>query len=336
MTELLIAALVMLLLWTFWSGFTDASNSITTIVSTGVLKPLQAVTLASLGNLMGIFLGEAVATTVGKGIIRTEIVSGMLVITALLGGMIWDVFTYYKGLPISETQVLVGALIGSGIAVGGFEVVEFGSVVRRIVVPMASAPIIAFLSAVSFVALLVRIFWRMAKEHVNKYFGRLQILSSLFFSVTHGANDAMKTAGVMAALLVYYRAQADFAVPLWAILISLAALASGTFFGGWRIVKTMGFRLTRLQPWQGFCAETAAALVVGIASRIGFPLSTSQTVSGSIMGVGVTTGSHHVRWRVARHVFLAWVLTIPMSALSAYLVTKLAMLIVGLEAPLSS
>ncbi len=319
--DIFVITIILLILWTFWSGFTDASNSITTVVATRVLTPLKAVCLASIGNFLGILLGSAVAVTMGKGIVDPKIVSGELVIAALIGGMLWDVITYIKGLPISESQVLVGSLIGAGIASSGLKIVFFGSLATKVLIPMTLAPIAAFIFSLFFVGGLVRIFRGFTAAIINRVFGKLQILSSLFFSISHGSNDAMKTAGVIFALMIFYnKISPEAAIPLWIKLVSVLALSLGTFFGGWRVVKTMGFKLTRLKPWQGFSAETGAAIVVGTASQLGFPLSTTQTVSGSIMGVGFAKGSYSVRKKVALNVFLAWILTIPMSALFSFLV----------------
>ncbi len=328
MIDLFIISLFMILLWTFWSGFTDASNSITTIVSTRVLKPISAVGLAAAGNLVGgVLLGDAVAKTMGAGVIDSEIVSAELIVGALIGGMIWDVFTYYRGYPISESQVLVGSLMGAGIAAAGLDVVHFESIISKIVIPMLSSPIIAFFFSIIFSSLLIRVFWKSLRNKVNMYFGRLQILSSFFFSLSHGANDAMKSAGILAALLSYYGLQEGFQVPIWIKLVTVGALSFGTLFGGWRIVKTMGFRLVKLDPWQGFSAETSAALVVGVASQAGFPLSTSQTVSGAIMGSGSMSPGKSIRWGVAREVIIAWLLTIPVSAIFSFIVYEFMLLL---------
>ncbi len=277
---------------------------------------------------MGIFLGQAVATTIGKGIVSADIISGELIIAAIAGGMIWDVLTWYWGLPISESQVLIGSLIGAGISAAGLSVVQFAKLFQKVLIPMASAPVIALIFSFLFSVIIIRIFRRFAASKVNKYFRRLQILSSLYFSVSHGSNDAQKTAGIVASLLVFYGVQSTFNVPIWALLASFAALSFGTLFGGWRIVKTMGFRVTRLKPWQGFTAETSGAIVVGIASLAGFPISTTQTMSGSIIGVGATRRLSAVRWGVARKIGLAWVLTIPMSALFSFLIYKIVSLII--------
>ncbi|HSB46522.1 MAG TPA: inorganic phosphate transporter [Candidatus Bilamarchaeum sp.] len=311
---LFIAAVAAVLWWTFWSGFSDASNAITTVVATRVLKPWQAVALAACGNMVGMFLGEAVATTVGKGVVDTSIVSGTLVICAIMGGMLWEYITYRRGIPISETQVLVGTVAGAGIAAGGLEVVKFDSMIGKILLPMAVAPIVAFLVVLLFVAVILRVARRVPASASNRAFKSLQVLSSAFFSVAHGANDGQKSTGILLAIFIFYGfGTGAETVPLWLKVLTFLALSLGTLFGGWRIVQKMGFKLARIKPWQGFAAETSAALVVAGASAIGFPLSTSQTVAGSIMGVSAAKGGHAINMGVAREILFGWILTIPVS-----------------------
>lgn len=315
-----IIAIGLVLWWTFWSGFSDASNAITTVVATRVLYPWQAVLLASLGNLLGLFLGEAVATTIGKGVVESGVVSSPLIIAAILGGMVWEFATYKRGIPISETQVLVGAIVGAAIAAKGVEVVKFHSIIFNILLPMALAPIIAFIAVLFFVALLLRVVQRFPVQFLNNLFRKLQLLSSAFFSISHGANDGQKSTGIIFALFLFYGFQAGAeGVPLWLKLLVFLALSLGTLFGGWKIVQTMGFKLARLQPWQGFAAETSAALVVAGASSAGFPLSTSQTVGASIMGASAAKGRHAVNLNVVREVLFGWALTIPASIILGFL-----------------
>jgi len=316
-----LVAFGLLLGWTVWSGFTDAANAISTVVGSRVLRPLSAVALATAGNLTGILFGVAVAATIGSGIVDSSLVDPRFVIAAILGGLAFDVFTYIRGLPISETQVLIGAIMGAGIAAGGLGAVKFVSALQKVLVPMALAPVIAFFAALALGLLILRWGRRSSAQKVNKVFGKAQIGSSFFFSVSHGANDAMKSAGLMWALLLTQEGitGAFPEVPLWLRVTSVVALSAGTFFGGWRIVRTMGFRVTELRPYQGFAAETGAALVVLGSSQLGFPLSTTQTVSGSIIGIGAMRRFSAVRWGVVREIVLAWALTIPASLLFAFL-----------------
>ncbi len=285
-----------------------------------VLRPLSAVAVATTGNFVGVFFGEAVARTLGEGIVPTDIVNAPFVVAIILGGFGFDVITYIRGIPISETQVLVGALIGGGIAAAGPGSVKVASTLQNVLIPMASAPIVAFFAGAFLILLILRAGRRYTGSKVNRVFGRAQIGSSFFFSVSHGANDAMKSAGLMAAL-VFTQAGATgtFEVSLELRFLAVSFLAAGTFFGGWRIVRTMGFKVTDLRPYQGFAAETGAAVVVLASSQLGFPLSTTQTVSGSIIGVGASRRFSAVRWRVVREIVLTWMLTIPASALFAFL-----------------
>ncbi|MEE9593651.1 MAG: inorganic phosphate transporter, partial [Thermoplasmata archaeon] len=311
-------------MWTFWSGFTDAANAISTVVGSRVLKPLAAVSLATTGNFVGIFFGEAVARTLGEGIIPPELITSQFVVSIIVGGLAFDVITYIRGIPISETQVLVGALIGGGIAVAGIEAVRIVSTLQRVLVPMAVAPLVAFIVGALIVLAILRTSRKRSTSRVNRVYGRAQIGSSFFFSVSHGANDAMKSAGLMAAL-VFTQAGAtgSFDVPMELRFLAVGTLAAGTFFGGWRIVRTMGFKVTDLQPYQGFAAETGAAGVVLASSQFGFPLSTTQTVSGAIIGVGTVRRFSAVRWRVVREILATWALTIPAAGLFAFISTAI-------------
>ncbi len=284
-----------------------------------MLKPLAAVALATTGNFVGVFFGEAVARTLGEGIVPPEIVTAPFVVAIIVGALGFDVYTYIRGIPISETQVLVGALIGGGIAVAGFEAVRVGSTLQKVLIPMASAPLIAFFVGAGLVLVVLHVAKRMAAARVNLVFGRAQIGSSFFFSVSHGANDAMKSAGLMAALIFAHAgATGRLEVTLEIRFLAVSFLAAGTFFGGWRIVRTMGFKVTELRPYQGFAAETGAAAVVLASSQLGFPLSTTQTVSGSIIGVGAARRFSAVRWRVVREIVFTWLITIPASAAFAF------------------
>ncbi|MFQ5553253.1 MAG: anion permease, partial [Thermoplasmata archaeon] len=289
-------------------------------------------TLATAGNFVGIFFGEAVAKTLGAGIVDPALITSQFIVSIILGGLAFDVITYIRGIPISETQVLVGALIGGGIAVAGIEAVQIGSTLQRVLVPMAVAPAVAFIVGALIVLAIMRTSAKRSRSRVNRVYGRAQIGSSFFFSVSHGANDAMKSAGLMAAL-VFTNAGATGSfdvVPLELRFLAVGALAAGTFFGGWRIVRTMGFKVTELQPYQGFAAETGAAGVVLASSQLGFPLSTTQTVSGAIIGVGAVRRFSAVRWRVVREILLTWAITIPAAAFFAFLTTGILFRLLGL------
>lgn len=315
MSLLLILAIVISLFFAFWNGFTDAANSISTIIATKVLKPFQAVLLAAAGNFTGLFFGTAVAQTIGKGIIDSNLVDAKLIIAVLVGGLLWDISTWFFALPISESHVLVGSLIGAGLVAGGINAVYIKSVFDKVLLPMVTSPALAFVIAFLLVALVARLFKDYHKEKINRHFKGLQILSSFLLSVSHGANDAQKAMGIITILLLQYKFIDSFTVPLWVMLASYLAISIGTMLGGWRIVKTMAVRITNLAPYQGFCAETAGALVLLGTALIGFPVSTTHAISGSIMGVGATRRRSAVRWSVARKIIWAWVLTMPLSAL---------------------
>jgi PiT family inorganic phosphate transporter len=332
MEPVLLGALGILLFFSFWNGFTDAANAIATVVATRVLTPVRAVALSAAGNFVGMFLfPTAVAVTMGEGIIRSDLVTAEVLIAALIGGMAWDAFTYWLGLPCSESHVLVGSLVGVGIANSGINAVNLQSVLNNVVIPMVTSPVIAFIFAFFFTAGIVRLSFNLHPVKVNRYFSKIQLVSSFFFSVTHGTNDAQKVMGVITALLMSYRYLSAFHVPIWVALACHATISVGTLFGGWRIVHTMAHKITRLRPYQGACAETAAALVLVGTAVGGLPVSTTHAISGSIMGVGATRRMSAVRWGMARSIVLAWLLTIPLSALFSYLVWR-SLVLVGLVA----
>ncbi len=313
------------LFFAFWNGFTDAANAIATVVGTRVLKPVQAVTLSAVGNFIGMFFGVAVATTIARGIVPETLLSSYFVLAVVIGGLIYDVITYYFALPVSESHVLVGGLVGAGIAAAGFSAVKYESIVSKVLIPMVTSPVIAFVAAVMLSILIIRVFKRRTAQQVNRLFAPLQILSSFFFSVTHGSNDAQKTMGIVTGILLYHGylsagAEGGLPVPLWVILATHGAISIGTFLGGQRIVRTMGMRITKLRPYQGFSAEGSASLVLAGTALVGFPVSTTQAISGSIMGVGAVRRVSAVRWGLARRILWAWLLTIPMSAFFAFVV----------------
>ncbi|MBN1502509.1 inorganic phosphate transporter [Candidatus Woesearchaeota archaeon] len=317
--SLFIIAIIVIIIYAFWNGFTDAANSISTIIGTRVLSPIKAVGLAAVGHLLGAFFGVAVATTIGKGIINPELITTHLVVAAIGGGMIWDIITWIPGLPCSESHVLIGGLVGAGIASAGFGVVNFRGVFEKVIIPMIFSPIIAVVITILIVGIVIRLFMGYHQSKLNKYFKNLQILSALFLSVMHGSNDGQKAAGIFAAVLFSYGLISSFHIPVWVIVVTYLTISIGTFFGGWRIVKTIAFKVTNLKPYQGFCAETGAALILGATSRFGLPVSTTHVISGSIVGVGISSHLGAVRWKVARDIVWAWLLTIPASAFFAFI-----------------
>lgn len=311
------------LFFDFVNGFHDSANSIATVVGTRVLRPLYAVTIAAVANFAGPFIfGTAVAATVGKGIIQPSFSTVDVIFAGLIGAIIWDLITWYFGLPSSSSHALIGGLIGSALLAGGTSALVFSGIEKTLSFIVVS-PTLGFVCAFG-IALLVMYFFRnYTSSHVNRIFGRLQICSSIFFSLTHGANDGQKTMGVITALLIAggMLDSHSFVVPIEVVLGAAFAIALGTFFGGWRIVKTMAFRLTNLRPFQGFCAETGGGVILTSMAWFGIPVSTTHAIAGGIMGVGATKRLSAVRWGVGRRIVYAWIITIPASAAVAALVS---------------
>lgn len=327
MPTVVLVALFFAFFFAFWNGFTDAAYAISTVVATRVLSPVKAVLLSAVGNFTGLLFGTAVAETIGKGIVENYVIDGKFILAVLVGGLLWDVSTWFFALPISESHVLVGALVGAGLVAGGVAAVQFSSIIDKILIPMITSPLIAFIIAFFLVGAVIRIFARYSSRKTNRLFRNLQLLSSFFFSVSHGTNDAQKAMGIITILLYKYGYLGEFSVPLWVMLSSYFFLSLGTLFGGWRIVKTMATGITKLRPYQGFCAEASGALVLLGTALIGLPVSTTHAISGAIMGVGATRRVSAVRWVTARKIVWAWILTMPLSAIFAglvyFLITKL-------------
>lgn len=321
MLLILIFAMCLALFFSFWTGFTDAAYAISTIIATRTLKPIHAVILSTIGNLIGMMFGSAVAYTIGTGIISEGAASGEVIVAALLGGLIFDFFSsWIYSLPISETHVLIGGLVGAGIASKGIEVVKIQGIVDKIIVPMLTTPFIAILIALFFTLMIIRTFRKFHASKVNRYFKRLQIVSSLFFSITDGTEDAQKMMGIMTILLVYYGYLTKFEIPIWVILASYVTLSLGTFLGGWRIVKTMATKITHLKPYQGFGAEVGSSLVLGSAAFFGMPVSSTHVANGAIIGVGMTQRVKAVKWGMTRKIVLAWIVSMPLSAVLSYII----------------
>ena len=309
-------AIAAALFFDFVNGFHDAANSIATVVGTRVLRPLQAVGIAAIANFAGPFIfGTAVAATVGKGIIQPEFSTVYVILAGLIGAIVWDLITWWFGLPSSSSHALIGGLVGSALMVGGLQAVVFGGI-ERVLVFMVVSPAVGFAIATAFAVGIMYFLGKKAPGRVNRVFGRLQIGSSAFFSLTHGANDGQKTMGVITALLIAggLLQTEGFEVPLWVIIGAAVAIALGTFFGGWRIVKTMAFRLTSLRPYQGFCAETGGGAILTTMAWMGIPVSTTHAISGAIMGAGSTKRLSAVRWGLGKRIVYAWIITIPASA----------------------
>ena len=307
----------------FVNGFHDSANSVATVISTRVLPPVAAVSMAAFFNFIAFAVfGVAVATTIGKGTVNPSIITPSLVLAALIGAISWDLLTWYLGLPSSSSQALIGGLVGAAVVKAGFESLVWAGLAKTLSF-MVLSPIAGFLLALGLMSLLIRAFFRIPLHTINRYFRRLQLVSAALVSLSHGTNDAQKTMGVVTALLVSTGYLTTFIVPLWVAVMAASAIALGTFFGGWRIVKTLGFRMTRLDPVHGFSIETASAATIIASSLVGAPVSTTQVVSGGVMGSGATMGASTVRWGIARRMAWAWILTIPLSAAIAAMVYAL-------------
>ena len=308
-------------LFDFMNGFHDAANSIATVVSTGVLKPTQAVVFAAFFNVVAYFVFHlSVAATVGKGIVQPGVVDVNVVFGALAGAITWNVVTWYYGIPSSSSHALIGGIVGAALAKAGWSVLIAGGILKTVLFIFVS-PLLGFLLGSLMMVLVAWVFRRTGPRKVDKWFRRLQLLSAGAYSLGHGGNDAQKTIGIIWMLLIAtgHAAASDAAPPLWTIVICYMAIGLGTMFGGWRIVKTMGQKITKLKPVGGFCAETGGALMLFLATALGIPVSTTHTITGAIVGVGSTQRAAAVRWGVAGNIIWAWALTIPASALVAAL-----------------
>jgi len=307
----------------FVNGFHDAANSVATVISTRVLPPLAAVTMAAFFNFVAFFVfGVAVATTIGSGIVASNVVTPNLVLSALLGAITWDLITWYLGLPSSSSHALIGGLVGAAVTKAGVGSLLWSGLDKTLSF-MVLSPIIGFSLSFLLMTALIRLFFTSSIHLINRYFRRLQLVSSALVSLSHGTNDAQKTMGVVTALLVSTGYLSTFSVPLWVVILAYTSIALGTFFGGWRIVKTIGFKMTRLDPVHGFTIETGSAITIIGSSLLGIPVSTTHVVSGGVMGSGATMGTATVKWGVARRIIWAWILTIPAAAVisaASYLV----------------
>jgi PiT family inorganic phosphate transporter len=308
------------LLFDFMNGFHDAANSIATVVSTGVLKPHQAVAFAAFFNVLALTVFHLkVATTVGKGTIDPSIVDHYVVFGALVGAVLWNLITWYYGIPSSSSHALIGGLVGAGLVKGGPGVLIWSGLGKTLVFILLS-PLLGFLLGSLIMVIVSRLFFHSTPQKVDRWFRRLQLVSASLYSLGHGGNDAQKTMGIIWMLLIATGyAASDGAIPSWVIFACYLAMGLGTLFGGWRIVRTMGQKITKLKPVGGFCAETGGAVTLFLAATLGVPVSTTHTITGAIVGVGSTSGVRNVRWGIAGNIVWAWVLTIPCSALMAAL-----------------
>jgi PiT family inorganic phosphate transporter len=307
----------------FMNGFHDAANSIATVVSTGVLRPGQAVLFAAFFNFLAIFIFHlSVAATVGKGIVQPGVVDTHVVFGALVGATSWNLITWYYGIPSSSSHALIGGIAGAVIGKAGTDALIAGGIVKTVVFIFVS-PLLGFLLGSLMMVLVAWVFRRATPSRVDRWFRRLQLLSAGAYSLGHGGNDAQKTIGIIWMLLIAtgYVSAGDTSPPSWTVVSCYMAIGAGTMFGGWRIVKTMGQRITKLKPVGGFCAETGGAITLFLATALGIPVSTTHTITGAIVGVGSAQRASAVRWGVAGNIVWAWIFTIPASgfvAIAAY------------------
>jgi PiT family inorganic phosphate transporter len=310
------------LIFDFFNGFHDAANSIATVVSTRVLSPRIAVIWAAFFNFVAAFgFGTAVAKTMGQGMIRLDAVNLYVILAGLIGAIAWDILTWYYGLPVSSSHALIGGYAGAAVAKAGWGAIIAGGWTKTLLFIFLS-PAVGLILGATFMTGVYWLFRRWPPQRLDRYFRRLQLFSAAAYSFGHGSNDAQKTMGIMAGTLFTAGILKRFYIPFWVILMAHAAIGLGTLAGGWRIVKTMGMRITKLKPVGGFCAETAAAISILGTALAGIPVSTTHTIAGGIMGVGSIQRLSAVRWGVARNIVWAWVLTIPASALASALVFR--------------
>ncbi len=329
--EVVILVVAMALVFDFMNGFHDAANSIATVVSTQVLSPRAGVLWAAFFNFVAAFgFGVAVASTMGERIITTSIVTEGLILCTLLGAIAWNVITWWLGLPVSSSHALVGGLIGTALVTSGWTAIYVENILV-IVLFIVLSPVIGSLAALGLSMVTSRVACKFQRSMANRAFRRLQLVSAALYSMGHGSNDAQKSMGIIAVLLFTQGLLGPvFFVPFYVILMCHAAIALGTYMGGWRIVRTMGTRITKLTPFGGFNAETAAASSLFLTAHFGIPVSTTHTIAGAIIGVGATRRLSAVRWGVARRIVWAWVLTIPVSAVISATIYMLLRLLFNL------
>jgi inorganic phosphate transporter, PiT family len=324
----LVAVVAVALFFDFTNGFHDTANAIATSVSTRALSPRIAVLYAAVLNFAGAFVSLEVAATVATGIVEANVVTLEVVLAGLVGAITWDLITWYFGLPTSSSHALIGGIAGSALAASGTDVVKWRGVVEDVLIPSLAAPFLGVVFSLGLMFVIIWIIRRQAPGLINRVFRRLQVVSAGFVAFTHGTNDAQKTMGIIALALVAtgHLSAEEFEVPLWVIVSAATAMALGTYAGGWRIIRTLGQRVAKLEPPQGFAAETATATILWFTGTVGFPVSTTHTISGSVLGAGAIRGFSAVRWGVAGNIVVAWLLTLPMAALigaTAQLLTRI-------------
>jgi len=314
---LLVVTIVVALAFDFTNGFHDTANAVATTVSTRALSPRLAVVVAAIANLGGAFATTAVASTVGKGIIDSGLANPRTVLAAVLGAIVWNLLTWWLGLPSSSSHALIGGLVGAALAQSGEKGVEWHGLVHKVVIPAIWAPTIAFAAAFLLLLAIYWLFQRLTPGVANRSFRLGQLASGTWVAFTHGANDAQKTMGVIALALYTHGSISSFYIPTWVKIAAALAIGAGTYAGGWRIMRTVGQRVFKIDPPAGFAAQASAGMVIWASTKYGYPLSTTHVVSGAVMGAGATRRLSAVRWGVAGDILVAWLLTIPAAALVA-------------------
>ena len=314
MLEIAILAIVIALIFDFVNGFNDSANSVATVIGTRVLRPLQAVALSAAANFAGPFIfGVAVATTIAKGIVSPDEITVYMIIGGLAGAIAWSSLCTYFGLPISNSHSLIGGIMGAGIAGLGFEQLVFGGL-TKVFAGIIIAPIGGMIFGIALAGAIIVFLAKRKPAIVNRTFGRLQIISSAWFALTHGANDGQKTMGIIVLILFSADLISEIHMPLWVIFAAASAMGLGTFFGGYKVIKTLGLKITRLKPYQGFAAQTGGGMMLAIFAVLGIPASTTHAITGSVMGAGAARRKRAVRWKVSRQIIFSWVITIPGAA----------------------
>ncbi len=313
---LLVVIVVLTLVFDFINGFHDAANAIATVVSTRVLSPVTAVIYGGILNFAGALIGTEVAATIGKGLVVASSITLQTVLCTIIAAIIWNLITWIKGLPTSSSHAIIGSLLGATFfsTAMGHNNIEWAAVTHKVLIPMIASPLAGITLGFAVMTGLTWMIYKISPSRVNAVFGKLQIVSAGFMAVSHGMNDAQKSMGIIALALVLAFPQDQFVVPLWVKLSCALAMGAGTLSGGWRIIHTMGSKMIKLKPIHGFAAETTAAMIIGVASHFGIPVSTTQVISTAIMGVGTTKRLSAVRWGIVGNIVWAWILTIPLTA----------------------
>ncbi len=317
MHEILIFIIILAVIFDIANGWHDCANAIATVVSTKVLSPTSAVMLAAGMNIFGAFLSTAVAKTVGTGVVDPKAVTDAVIVSALLSAILWNIMTILVGLPVSSSHALFGGIAGAAVAHGGIGILNIAGI-TKILTSLLISPVFGIVFGYGFMKLILYLFGRLSPGIISKYFGRLQIISSSFMAFGHGSNDAQKSMGIITMALVSGGVLTSVEVPKWVVLLCAVAMGFGTLFGGWKIIKTLGHKMLKLEPIHGFAAETASTGIIIVASHWGLPVSTTHVVSTAILGVGATKRLSAVRWGIAGKIVMAWVLTLPICIIMAY------------------